>query len=147
MNIGTTAKLSGVSAKTIRYYEDVGLLRPASRTPSGYRQYADADVQILRFVDRARSLGFSVEDVGKLLGLWADKRRKSAQVKSLANRHIEDIERKIRELDTMRTALLDLARRCHGDERPECPILDELADAHSIAIRKKPCWKPAVSGR
>ena len=133
MNIGTAAKLSGVSAKTIRYYEDVGLLRPASRTPSGYRQYGDADVQILRFVDRSRSLGFSVEDVGKLLGLWADKRRKSAQVKSLANRHIKDIERKIRELDTMRTALLDLARRCHGDERPECPILDELADTHSIA--------------
>ncbi len=109
------------------------MLRPASRTPSGYRQYADADVQILRFVDRSRSLGFSVENVGKLLGLWADKRRKSAQVKSLANRHIEDIERKNRELDTMRTALLDLARRCHGDERPECPILDELADTHSIA--------------
>ena len=130
MNIGTAAKLSGVAAKTIRYYEEVGLLRPARRTPSGYRQYAERDVQILRFADRARSLGFSVEDVGKLLGLWANKRRKSSAVKSLANRHIEAIERKIVELETMRSVLIDLARRCHGDGRPECPILDELADTH-----------------
>ena len=136
MNIGAAAKRSGISAKTIRYYEDVGLLRPAARTPSGYRQYADADIQILRFVERARSLGFSVEDVGKLLGLWADKSRKSAQVKALANRHIEAIERKIADLETMRTALLDLANRCHGDNRPECPILDELAEIQSIVTKK-----------
>ena len=128
MNIGAAAKLSGVPAKTIRYYEGVGLLSPALRTAAGYRQYGDTDVQILRFVERARSLGFSVDDVSRLLALWADKGRKSAEVKSLANRHIESIEQKIHELETMRAALLDLARRCHGDERPECPILDELAD-------------------
>ena len=127
MNIGTAAKLSGVSAKTIRYYEEAGLLHPARRTQSGYRQYEENDVQILRFVERARSLGFSVVDVGKLLGLWGNKRRKSAEVKSLANRHIEAIERKIKELEAMRAALRNLASRCHGDERPECPILDELA--------------------
>ena len=139
MNIGTAAKLSGVAAKTIRYYEDVGLLQPAQRTEAGYRQYADSDVQILRFVERSRSLGFSVEDVGKLLGLWADKRRKSAEVKSLASRHIDEIEKKIHELETMRAALMDLAARCHGDERPECPILDELADVYSGASSG---WSP-----
>ena len=127
MNIGSVAKRSGVPAKTIRYYEAIGLLRAPARTPSGYRQYVDADVQILRFVHRARSLGFSLEDLGRLLALWEDKRRKSAEVKALANRHIEDIERKILELQTMRSALSDLAVRCHGDDRPECPILDELS--------------------
>ena len=133
MNIGTAAKLSGVSAKTIRYYEGVGLLRPAARATSGYRQYVEADVQILRFVERARSLGFSVEDVGTLLGLWADKRRKSAQVKQLANQHIEAIEKKILELETMRKALKHLAHQCHGDDRPQCPILDELANVQAMA--------------
>lgn len=128
MNIGAAARRSGVPAKTIRYYEDIGLLRPAARTHSGYRQYGEADVQMLRFVSRARNLGFSVEDVGKLLGLWANKRRKSAAVKALANRHIEEIERKIGELRSMKAALEDLVRHCHGDERPECPILDGLAD-------------------
>ena len=127
MNIGEVAKRSGVSAKTIRYYEAIGLLRAPQRTPSGYRQYVGSDIQILRFVDRARSLGFSLEDLGKLLALWEDKRRKSAEVKALARRHIEEIERKIFELQTMRSALSDLAVRCHGDDRPECPILDELA--------------------
>lgn len=134
MNIGVAAKRSGVSAKTIRYYEDIGLLRPPSRTPSGYRQYVDADVQILRFVDRARSLGFSLEDLRKLLALWADKQRKSAEVKSLARRHIKDIEQKILELQTMRGALVDLALRCQGNDRPECPILEGLARVRSSVL-------------
>jgi len=127
MNIGEVAKRSGVSAKTIRYYEAIGLLRAPRRTPSGYRQYVESDIQILHFVDKARSLGFRLEDLGKLLALWEDKRRKSSEVKALARQHIEDIERKLFELQTMRSALSDLAVRCHGDDRPECPILDELA--------------------
>ena len=134
MNIGVAAKRSGVSAKTIRYYEDIGLLRPPSRTPSGYRQYVDADVQILRFVDRARSLGFSLEDLRKLLALWADKQRKSAEVKSVARRHIKDIEQKILELQTMRGALVDLTLRCQGNDRPECPILEGLARVRSSVL-------------
>ena len=128
MNIGQAAKLSGVSAKTIRYYEGIGLIAPASRTESGYRRYSDSDVQTLRFVERSRSLGFSVEDVGKLLSLWSNKRRQSASVKALAQKHIDAINKKVRELETMRDALHDLVQRCHGDQRPECPIIDELAD-------------------
>ena len=131
MNIGAVAQLSGVSAKTIRYYEEVGLIPAATRSQNGYRKYGDADVQALRFVDRARNLGFSVQDVSKLLNLWSNKRRQSANVKKLAERHIGAIEQKILELETMRDALRDLATRCHGDDRPDCPILDELADCAS----------------
>lgn len=126
MNIGAAAKLSGVNAKTIRYYEQVGLIPPASRTQSGYRQYTEQAVQTLRFVERARSLGFAVEDVATLLGLWSDKNRKSSDVKALAHEHIAAIENKIEELSSMRDALNNLMRNCHGDERPDCPILDGL---------------------
>jgi MerR family copper efflux transcriptional regulator len=127
MNIGTAAQHSGVPAKTIRYYESVGLIQPADRTASGYRVYGKQDVETLRFVQRARSLGFSVEEVGNLLALWRDRSRSSAEVKALARHRVEDIDRKITELTEMRETLLHLMERCKGDERPECPILQGLA--------------------
>lgn len=127
MNIGTAAEHSGVPAKTIRYYESVGLIQPADRTASGYRVYGKQDVETLRFVQRARSLGFSVEEVGNLLALWRDRSRSSAEVKALARHRVEDIDRKITELTEMRETLLHLMERCKGDERPECPILQGLA--------------------
>jgi Cu(I)-responsive transcriptional regulator len=129
MNIGRAATLSGVSAKTIRYYEEVGLIFPAARTESGYRQYEHTDIQILKFIARSRSLGFSVDDVSKLLSLWSNKGRQSASVKALAERHIQTIEKKVYELETMRDALRHLVERCHGDKRPDCPIIDGLANA------------------
>jgi MerR family copper efflux transcriptional regulator len=127
MQIGTVADKSGVSAKAIRYYESIGLIQAASRSDSGYRIYGERDLRTLRFIQRARSLGFSVEEVGALLTLWRDTDRHSAQVKALAGRQVEDIDRKIAELGGMRDTLIDLMERCHGDDRPDCPILDDLA--------------------
>jgi len=127
MNIGEVAGKSGVPAKTIRYYEDVGLIPPARRTESGYRDYDDRDLATLRFVQRSRSLGFSVKDVGALLALWHDNARASAEVKALAADHVSEIDRKLAELKSMRRTLVDLMERCHGDDRPDCPILDDLA--------------------
>lgn len=127
MNIGQAADRSGVPAKTIRYYESIGLIPEAGRTASGYRAYDRKDVETLRFVQRARSLGFSVRDVGNLLALWRDRSRASAEVKRVALDHIGEIERKIAELEAMRRTLLELTQRCHGDDRPDCPILEELA--------------------
>ncbi|HVO15386.1 MAG TPA: Cu(I)-responsive transcriptional regulator [Alphaproteobacteria bacterium] len=127
MNIGEIAARSGMPPKTIRYYESVGLIPEARRTGSGYRTYDDRDLRILRFIHRARDLGFSVKDVGELLALWRDPHRSSAEVKGLARAHVADIDRKIAELRGMRRAVTDLMERCHGDERPDCPILDDLA--------------------
>jgi len=127
MRIGEAAERSGVTAKTIRYYESVGLIPAAARTGGGYRDYDGNDVQTLRFVHRARGLGFSVREVGDLLALWRDRDRASANVKSLAERHVAAIERKIDELSAMRRTLADLMARCQGDDRPDCPILDDLA--------------------
>ncbi|MDX1709984.1 MAG: Cu(I)-responsive transcriptional regulator [Rhodovibrionaceae bacterium] len=127
MNIGEVAQRSGVPAKTIRYYEDIGLIAPPRRSEAGYRIYGGDDVQTLRFVNRARSLGFSIKDVDSLLTLWRDRERQSAEVKGLALEQVERIEKKIGELQEMRNTLLDLARRCHGDRRPHCPILADLA--------------------
>ena len=127
MNIGTAAELSGVSAKTIRYYEDIGLVPQVLRRDNGYRHYEQTDVETLRFVQRARRLGFSVGDVAKLLSLWQDKSRASAKVKDMALRHVAEIEGRIAELDSMRRTLVHLSDRCHGDDRPECPILEDLA--------------------
>ncbi len=127
MNIGVLAEQSGVPAKTIRYYEQVGLIANATRSAGNYRRYDQRDVATLRFIHRARQLGFSLDDVGKLLGLWRDHRRPSARVKQLAVAHIRDIDRKLGELRTIRDTLSHLAERCHGDERPDCPILDDLA--------------------
>ena len=127
MNIGQVAGSSGVNAKTIRYYESIGLIAEASRTESGYRTYGDNDVQTLRFISHARSLGFSVKEVSKLLDLWRDHARASADVKALAMAHVEAVDRKISELQRIRDTLVDLTHRCHGDDRPDCPIIDELA--------------------
>lgn len=127
MNIGTAAERSGVPAKTIRYYESIGLIPEAGRTRAGYRSYGEKDVATLRFVQRARSLGFSVRDVGDLLALWRDRERASADVKRVALEHVAEIERKIRELESIRATLLELTHRCHGDDRPDCPIIEELA--------------------
>ena len=127
MQIGTVSERSGVPAKTIRYYESIGLIAEAPRTDGGYRDYDERDVATLRFIQRARSLGFSVSEVGDLLALWRDQGRASAQGKRLAERHVEDIDRKVAELRGMRATLVDLMERCHGDERPDCPIIDDLA--------------------
>ena len=127
MNIGTAASESGVSAKTIRYYESIGLIPPAIRAENGYRNYTEFEVETLRFIQHSRRLGFSVKDVGNLLELWGDKERSSADVKALALEHISEVERRIKELETIRRTLMDLTDRCHGDDRPECPILDDLA--------------------
>lgn len=126
MNIGQAARKSGVPAKTIRYYESVGLIDPAERTFAGYRVYGEREVQILRFVQRARSLGFSVRQVSELMALWQDRQRSSSQVKAVARHHLSEIELKIAELTDMRDTLVELMEKCHGDERPECPILKEL---------------------
>lgn len=127
MKIGDVARRSGVPAKNIRYYEEVGLLDPPARGNNGYRRYTERDVEILRFVRRARRLGFPVADVGGLLALWLDRNRASAEVKALAQRHVEGVERRIRELEEVRSTLQHLIHECHGDERPECPILESLA--------------------
>lgn len=127
MNIGEAARRSGVPAKTIRYYEEIGLIPAAGRTASGYRAYAEGEVEMLRFIQKARSLGFSVKDVGDLLALWRDRERASADVRRIAQGHVVEVERKIAELEAIRRTLMGLIDRCHGDDRPDCPILDELA--------------------
>ncbi len=127
MNIGTAAEQSGLPPKTIRYYEEIGLIPAAGRTEGGYRDYDETDVQILRFLHRARRLGFSVAECRELLSLYRDRDRASADVKAIALQRIEDIERKILELESMRATLKHLADACHGDDRPDCPILDDLA--------------------
>ena len=126
MNIGEVAAASGVSAKMIRYYESIGLVSKAARTSSGYRAYTESDVHTLRFVRRARDLGFSVEQMANLLALWRDRTRASADVKRIALEHISELEQKMRELREMAETLSHLAHNCHGDHRPECPILNEL---------------------
>ncbi|HEV7253640.1 MAG TPA: Cu(I)-responsive transcriptional regulator [Mesorhizobium sp.] len=129
MNIGQAAKASGVSAKMIRHYESIGLIAPAGRTGSGYRVYGPNDVAILRFIRRARDLNFSVEQIKELLGLWQDRARASADVKQLALEHVAALEARMRELQEMAGTLRHLAKTCHGDGRPECPIIEELAQA------------------
>ena len=127
MNIGEAARTSGVPAKTIRYYESIGLIPAASRSESGYRSFAQMDIDTLRFVQRARGLGFSVKDVARLLDLWRDRSRASSDVKALATEQIGEIDRKVAELLSMRDSLQHLAEQCHGDHRPDCPILDGIA--------------------
>ncbi|MNE05061.1 HTH-type transcriptional regulator HmrR [compost metagenome] len=127
MNIGQAARHSGLSAKMIRYYESIGLLKPAHRSDSGYRLYGSDDLHTLAFIKRSRDLGFSLEEVAKLLTLWQDRQRASADVKALAHRHIEDLNRKIEELVSLRDTLQELVTHCQGDDRPDCPILKDLA--------------------
>ena len=128
MNIGEAARASGVSAKMIRHYEEVGLMPHVARTEAGYRQYSARDVHTLRFIRRARDLGFSIAEIGQLVGLWQDRRRPSRSVKALAETHIRELEQKAAHLLAMKATLEHLVHCCHGDERPDCPILETLAD-------------------
>jgi MerR family copper efflux transcriptional regulator len=126
MNIGEVAELSEVNSKMIRRYEDQGIIPKAGRTLSGYRQYTEKDVHVLRFVKRSRELGFSMKDVKQLVSLWRNKNRPSSQVKSIASKHIEELEKKLLEIQSMLSTLKHLTKNCHGDRRPDCPILDGL---------------------
>ena len=126
MNIGEAATQSGLPAKTLRYYEDIGLVEPR-RSENGYREYLDHDIHKLRFLQRARSLGFTISDCRVLLSLYEDKSRASADVKSIANSHLEQVETKIQELESLRKSLKHLIDSCKGDHRPDCPILDDLS--------------------
>jgi len=132
-NIGQAAQLSGVSAKMIRHYESIGLIPPPSRTFAGYRLYNEADVHRLSFIRRARGLGFSIRQIEALLGLWDDRTRASVEVKRLAQAHVDELAAKIDEMQAMQRTLQHLAQRCHGDDRPECPILDNLASTTPAA--------------
>ena len=133
MNIGEAAGSSGVSAKMIRHYEALGLLPAARRAESGYRQYAQNDVHNLRFIRHARDLGFSLSEIAELVSLWQNRRRPSRQVKALAEAHMKELEQKATELLAMKSALEHLVRCCHGDDRPECPILDGLAGDAAVS--------------
>ncbi len=134
MNIGQAAERAGLPVKTLRYYEDIGLVAP-DRQPNGYRDYGEADVHKLRFLQRARGLGFSIEDCRALLSLYEDRNRASADVKRLALARIDDIDRKVEELKGLRATLDSLARACQGNERPDCPILEDLAGGDSRSDR------------
>jgi MerR family gold-responsive transcriptional activator of gol and ges genes len=126
MNIGDLAKLSGVNAKMIRHYESIGIIPKAARTEAGYRTYSENDIQFLRFIKRARGLGFSMKEIKKLVNLWRNKARASKDVKILALAHVEELETKIKEMQEMAQNLRTLAKNCHGDHRPDCPIIKDL---------------------
>jgi len=127
MNIGQASRASGVSERMIRHYEKIGLIPAAARRDSGYRDYAQGDVDRLRFIAQARDLGFPIDEIGTLLALWSDRHRASAEVKALALARAEQLQRKAAALESMRRSLLDLATRCHGDDRPDCPIIEALS--------------------
>jgi Cu(I)-responsive transcriptional regulator len=137
MNIGEAARASGISTKMIRHYEEIGLIAKAHRTESGYRTYTERDIHILRFIKQARNLGFAIERIKDLLNLWQNKRRTSRKVKQLAMNHILELDERIRELQEMRQVISYLVEHCHGDDRPDCPILEGLANG-SHARRAKP---------
>ena len=143
MNIGEAATASGLNAKTIRYYEEIGLIRPA-RDPNGYRSFAERDLLKLAFLQRARALGFSIEDCRALLGLYEDDHRASHDVKDLAETHLKAIDAKLAELRSLRTTLAHLIENCAGDDRPDCPILDDLASGPGAASH---CRKPGAAQR
>jgi MerR family copper efflux transcriptional regulator len=127
VTIGEAAQRSGVSARMVRHYEGLGLLPAVARTESGYRQYGDADIHTLRFIKRSRDLGFSMEEIAELVGLWNNRRRASASVKRIAEKHLGELEQRIADMQSMRSTLSHLVHCCHGDARPECPILDDLS--------------------
>ena len=135
VNIGDAAAATGVSAKMIRHYEEIGLIPLPERTHSGYRVYAEADVHMLRFIRRARNLGFPVKQIEALLSLWRDRRRASSKVKALALAHMAELDARILEMTEMRRSLEHLAGQCHGDERPDCPILEDLARGPKVAAQ------------
>lgn len=128
MNIGEVADLSQVNSKSIRRYEELGIIPKAGRSMSGYRMYSMNDVHILRFVKRARELGFSMKDIKQLVSLWRNKNRPSSQVKSIAKKHVDELEKKLAEIQGMLTTLNQLVKHCHGDDRPDCPILNDLGE-------------------
>ncbi len=129
MKIGDLAKTSGVNAKMVRHYEAIGLIAKASRTDGGYRTYSETDVQFLRFIRRARGLGFSMKEIKKLLSLWKNKSRSSQDVKALTSLHVKNLELKIQEMQEMVHNLKKLSQSCHGDHRPDCPIIESLSDS------------------
>ena len=133
MNIGQASRATGVSSKMIRYYEAVGLIRPADRTDSNYRDFGERDVRELQFIRRARNLGFSVDEIGRLLALWRDGARPSREVKEVAEKHVADLDARIAEMQSMADTLRRLALGCAGDDRPDCPILVDLAGQPSIS--------------
>ena len=128
-NIGEAARRSGVSARMVRHYEGLGLLPSVARTESGYRQYTEADIHTLRFVKRSRDLGFSMDEIAELVGLWHNRRRTSASVKRIAQKHLGELEQRIADMQAMQRTLSHLVHCCHGDARPDCPILEDLAGA------------------
>lgn len=128
-NIGEAARRSGVSARMVRHYEGLGLLPDVARTESGYRQYTEADIHTLRFVKRSRDLGFSMDEIAELVGLWHNRRRTSASVKRIAQKHLGELEQRIADMQAMQRTLSHLVHCCHGDARPDCPILEDLAGA------------------
>jgi Cu(I)-responsive transcriptional regulator len=127
LNIGDAARASGVTAKMIRHYESIGLVKAPDRTEAGYRLYGEQDVRVLQFIHRGRALGFSLDQIRDLLALWEDKHRASADVRAMALAHIAELDRKIADMAAMRRTLESLAASCHGDDRSDCPILDDLA--------------------
>lgn len=134
MNIGQAATASGISAKMIRHYETIGLIEAADRTSSGYRVYTQRDVETLRFIRSSRDLGFSVDQIKALLALWRDRNRASSDVKKVALVHVEELEAKMKQLQNMADTLRHLAHNCHGDDRPDCPIIHELANTNAEQI-------------
>ncbi|MGR1217859.1 Cu(I)-responsive transcriptional regulator [Metapseudomonas otitidis] len=144
MNIGQAAKKSGLTAKMIRYYESIGLLPEAGRSDSGYRQYSEQDLHSLAFIRRSRDLGFSLEEVGRLLTLWRDRGRASADVKALANAHIDELNQRIAELVGLRDTLQELVDHCQGDHRPDCPILKDLASGGCCGVTGAPAGPSAT---
>ena len=133
--IGEAARRAGVSARMLRHYESLGLLPQVARSDSGYRQYSAADVHVLRFIRRSRDLGFSIEEITTLLGLWQDQERTSASVKQIAQAHIDSLSERIAAMQAMQRSLQTLVQCCHGDDRPDCPILDDLAAADEVSPR------------
>jgi MerR family copper efflux transcriptional regulator len=134
MNIGEASRASGVSAKMIRYYESVGLFAAMGRSAAGYRIYGQQEIHSLRFIRQARRLGFLVEDIRRLLALWQDRSRASAEVKAIALEHVAELEQRIAELTEMRDTLAHLADHCHGDSRPDCPIIESLAEPDHVGV-------------
>ncbi|MBL8277197.1 MAG: Cu(I)-responsive transcriptional regulator [Pelomonas sp.] len=137
MNIGEAARASGVSAKMIRHYESLGLIDAPARTDAGYRVYTDREVHLLRFIRHSRDLGFSLAQTAELLGLWQDRARPSRQVRALAQAHLAELEAKLAELQAMKATLAHLVHCCHGDERPDCPILETLAAPTPAPVTKR----------
>ncbi len=131
-NIGEAARQSGVSAKMVRHYESLGLLPEVGRTEAGYRQYSDREVHTLRFIKRSRDLGFSMKEIAELLKLWQNRGRSSADVRRIADRHVQDLNQRMAEMEAMRRTLVNLVHCCQGDSRPDCPILDELGGAPTV---------------